>query len=165
MRQSIRDRESWRLIEYPVPGKPVSIVHLEMVREDRKLYGMGPMKNPEKAAVFAWPVFEKADREMVAVVSLDARMEPVSLEIAAVGGIDSCTVDVRSIFKHVILSNGSSVICFHNHPSGNTAPSREDRDMTRRLEKCGEILGIPLADHIILGANGRYYSFREAGLL
>ena len=155
----------WRLIGYPIPGKPVSVVHLEMVREERCLYGMGLMNEPEKAAAMVRPVFERADREMVAVVSLDARLEPVAIEVVAVGGIDSCTIDVRNIFKHAILSNGAAIICFHNHPSGNVSPSREDRYMTRRLEMCGEILGIPLKDHIILGAGGRFYSFQEQGIL
>ena len=65
------------------------------------------------------------------------------------------------IFKVAMLSNASSIICFHNHPSGNIDPSVEDENITRRLKECGEILGIGLIDHIILGDRDRYFSFKE----
>ncbi len=60
-----------------------------------------------------------------------------------------------------MLSNASSIICFHNHPSGNIDPSVEDENITRRLKECGEILGIGLIDHIILGDRDTYFSFKE----
>ena len=63
---------------------------------------------------------------------------------------------------HIALTHFlSSIICFHNHPSGNIDPSVEDENITRRLKECGEILGIGLIDHIILGDRDRYFSFKE----
>ena len=108
---------------------------------------------------------EKSDRELVLAMSLDSQMAPVALEIIAVGGVDSCMLDMRTLFKHAILSNASYLICFHCHPSGKVVPSREDRLATTRIRQCGELLGIRLADHIILGGRGRYYSFRSEGNL
>ena len=72
-------------------------------------------------------------------------------------------MDYRDIFKHSILNNAAYIMCFHNHPSGDPEPSREDRMITRRLEECGTLLGIPLIDHIIVGDESRFYSLREHG--
>jgi DNA repair protein RadC len=63
------------------------------------------------------------------------------------------------------LSNSASIICFHNHPSGDVEPSVEDIDVTKRLVESGKILGIEVLDHIIVGAPDRYRSLRESGLM
>ena len=91
-------------------------------------------------------------------------LEPMAVEIVAVGGVDSCAVDVKNIFKHALLNNASYIICFHNHPSGYTLPSREDEKFTERLVTAGRILNLPMIDHIIVGDDD-FYSFRENGKL
>lgn len=148
------------LVKRPVPRKRIGIVHLEMVKESRCLYGMRRCSRPEDAVEIVTPLFERADREMVLVLSLNTKLEPQALEIAAVGGLDECSVDIKNIFKHALLNNAAYIICLHNHPSGSPEPSRGDRLLTQRLEKAGEILGVRLADHIVVGGNG-FYSFRE----
>ena len=102
---------------------------------------------------------------MVLVLSLNGRLEPQAVEIAAVGGISSCSVDIRSLFKHALLNNAEFVICVHNHPSGDPGPSREDEEITGRIRSAGALLGIELVDHIILGEGDAYYSFRDHGWL
>lgn len=102
---------------------------------------------------------------MMLVLSLNGRLEPQAVEIAAVEGVSSCSVDIRSIFKHALLSNAEYVICFHNHPSGDPEPSREDELLTGRIRSAGELLGMELVDHIILGEGNAYYSFRDHGRL
>ena len=92
------------MMKLPVPRKRVGIVHLEMVRESRTLYGMKRFQNPKDAAELVRPLCEKSDREMMLVLSLNGRLEPQAVEIAAVGGVSSCSVDIRSIFKHALLS-------------------------------------------------------------
>jgi hypothetical protein len=67
--------------------------------------------------------------------------------------------------KPAILSNAASLICGHNHPSGDCQPSREDRALTTRLVEAGKLLGIAVLDHIIIGGEGRYFSFADEGLL
>lgn len=101
---------------------------------------------------------------MVVVISFNTKMEPLALEIAAVGGINACGVDIRDIFKHSILNNAAYVMCVHNHPSGSSEPSYQDEQLTRRIEEGSRILGIPLVDHIIIGEE-TFYSFREHGLI
>lgn len=76
---------------------------------------------PREAVELVKPLFDRADREMAVVMSLSTKLEPLALEIAAVGGINVCNVDVRDIFKHSLLSNAAYIVCFHNHPSGDPA--------------------------------------------
>jgi len=89
-------------------------------------------------------------------------MDPLAVEIAAVGGMDNCQVDIKNIFKHALLTNASCIICFHNHPSGDSSPSKEDFRITGRIKEAGELLGVSLMDHIIIG-DGEYYSLRKMG--
>ena len=143
-----------------ISGHRMGIIHLEMVREERSLYGMEQFKNASEAVETIRPLFEKADREMMVVMSLDAKNTPIAVEVVAVGGIDSCVIDVRNIFKHAVISNASNIICFHNHPSGIPEPSEDDKAITRRIKEAGILLGIPLIDHIIIG-DDTYYSLEE----
>ncbi len=82
----------------------------------------------------------------------------------SVGSLDSAVVHPREVFKPAILSNAAALIFGHNHPSGDPAPSSEDRAMTARLVECGKLLGIQVLDHIIVG-DGRHYSFADDGAL
>lgn len=148
------------MMKRPIPKKRVGIIHLQMIRNGRSLYGMDRFTNPKEAAEMVQPLFELSDREIMLVVSLDTKMTPLAAEIAAVGGVDMCSVDVRNIFKHSLLNNAAYVICFHNHPSGDVVPSFDDRRMTKRIAEAGIILGIPLVDHIITGGNA-FFSFKE----
>ena len=79
---------------------------------------------------------------------------------------DGSLVIPREVFKSSILANASAIIGLHNHPSGNVKPSKEDMIVTRKLQKCGQLLGIELLDHIIVGGtNGKMLSFREEKML
>lgn len=152
------------LAKNPDRNRRVGIVHLEMVREKRSLYGAEKVDTPENAAGILLPLFERADREIVAVLSVSKGLEPLAVEIVAVGGLDGCLIDIKNVFKHALLSNAGYVMCFHNHPSGDPEPSGEDERFTRRMLEAGRLLDVPLLDHIILG-DGRIYSFRESSAL
>lgn len=153
------------MMQRPIPKKKVGIVHLEMVKEGRALYGMERFSSPKATAEAVRPLVERANREMFLVLSLDARLAPMALEIVAVGSGNACYIDAKDVYRHSIMNNASSIICIHNHPSGDPEPSVEDRRTTRKLGKCGAILGIELVDHMILGADGAFFSFREKGIL
>lgn len=152
------------MIKSPVPEKRVSVIHLKMVKESRSLYGMGRLSSPAKAVETVRPLCHMADRELMLVISLNNRMEPQAVEVAAVGGINYCGIDIPNLFKHVLLNNGAYIMCFHNHPSGDPEPRWEDKCITKRIAEAGKMLGIPLKDHIILGEDD-FYSFREQGFL
>ncbi len=160
----IQEKKIVDMMKRPSPKKIVSMIHLQMVKEGRTLCGMRCFSSPMGAVEAVRPLFDLADREMVLVMSLNAKLEPMAAEVAAVGGVSMCSVDVRNIFKHALLNNASYVICFHNHLSGDPKPSSEDQAITRRIRECGNLLGIFLIDHIIVGEAG-FYSFKEQGLI
>lgn len=152
-----------QLFKNPKPKQNVGIVKLQMIREEKALYGTAPFHRPGEAAEMMAPLFQNADREILAVLSLDITMTPIAAEIVAVGGVTGCSVDTRDLFKHAILSNATQILLFHNHPSGRLEPSRDDISVTVRIKEAGDILGIRLLDHIILGLDGTYVSFKESG--
>ena len=102
-----------------------------------------------------------SDREKFVVACLDTKKQPVNISVVSIGSVNSVIVHPREVFKVAMLSNASKIICFHNHPSGNLKCSKEDENITNRLKECGEILGIEIVDHIIIGDNDTYFSFKE----
>jgi DNA repair protein RadC len=94
------------------------------------------------------------------VVLLDARRGLMSTRIVSSGSVDASTADPREVFREAILARAAGVVLFHNHPTGDPTPSREDIAVTRRLLAAATVVGIELVDHLILGA-GRYFSFHE----
>lgn len=145
--------------------KRVMCVHTALVREGSVLYGGKNGKRniltTKEAVEFAAPFFEGADKELVYVCAVDTKMQPVSMEMVAKGGRSMCCMDMTQIFKSAILVNAAGIFCYHNHPSGVTEASEEDLQVTKRLRECGELLGIHLLDHIIMGADGAFTSIRE----
>lgn len=98
-----------------------------------------------------------ADREQMFVLHLDTGKYLIGKELVAVGKLDAAIIHPREVFKAAIVNNSHSIICVHNHPTGDPTPSKDDRDITSRLRSAGDILGIPLVDHVIIGA-GKYVS-------
>ena len=101
-------------------------------------------------------------RERFAVVYLDTRNKPIAVHDAHVGTCDSTPVHPREVFGPALSLAATSIVVAHNHPSGDPTPSPEDRAATDRLRQAGELLGIKLLDHVVLG-DARYYSFADEG--
>jgi DNA repair protein RadC len=117
----------------------------------------------ESAKLFRQFLGDMPEEHFVLMV-LDARRRVIGLSEVSVGTLSASLVHPREVFRAAILLNAAAVIVCHNHPSGDSSPSAEDRDVTRRLQRAGELLGIPVADHIVLGEGESYFSFRERGL-
>ena len=165
MKKQTQEQRIVSMMKRPIPKRKVSIIKLQMVREGEALYGTKRFRNAREAAEMVRPLFEYSDREMLLVMSLDAVLTPVALEIAAVGSLNVCGVDMREVFKHAVLSNAAKIICFHNHPSGNLEVSREDSLITKRICESGALLGVELLDHIIVGLDGSFISMKEMNML
>jgi DNA repair protein RadC len=118
----------------------------------------------EAAKLFRQFLGDMPEEHFVLLV-LDARRRVIGINEVSVGTLSASLVHPREVFRAAILLNGAAIIVAHNHPSGDCSPSSEDRDVTRRLQRAGELLGIPVADHIVLGEGESYFSFRERGLL
>lgn len=95
---------------------------------------------------------------------LNARSQLLHWETVSIGTLSASLVHPREVFAPAIAHAAAALIVAHNHPSGDCAPSAEDRDATRRLSRSGELLGIPLLDHVIV-AEAVFFSFRERGIL
>ena len=108
--------------------------------------------------------FKYETQEKMLAIFLNSKNEILESKIIFTGTANQSLVHVRDIYKEGILVNAIKIICLHNHPSGNPNPSKEDEYTTKRLKEAGQIIGIPLVDHIIIGDN-KYYSFLENDVL
>lgn len=102
-------------------------------------------------------------KEHFLCLHLDGKNRILCLDRVSVGSLNQSIVHPREVYKAAILSSAAAVLLIHNHPSGDTAPSREDRNVTRRLVEVGHLVGIRVLDHVIVGDG--YFSFSERGLL
>ena len=85
------------------------------------------------------------------IACLDTKNEPTNISVVSVGTLNKAIVHRREVFKTAILSNAASIVAYHNHPSNDTGPSQQDIQLTHRLVEAGELLGIKLLDHLIIG--------------
>ena len=131
-----------------------------------KLISDEPIETPNDVALAACRLLRDFDREMVAIFNLRSDGRPLNCHIAAVGTVDSCIAHPRELLKATILSNASSIILAHNHPSGSLTPSDHDIHMTMKIAKLCTLLEIRLLDHVIVGGKqGSYLSMFERGIL
>lgn len=146
------------------PAKRINVVSIKMVKESSILYDIRRIQAPQDAVELGKRFLEESDREQLLVCCLDAKNQPTAINLVSVGNLNTSLVHPREVFKPAILSNSASIILFHNHPSGDPTPSNEDKLITERLRESGEILGIKLLDHIIIGDNS-YTSLKEKGII
>lgn len=134
-------------------------VELKKTRQSPKI----TLKNPIQVVEFAKSM-ENFDREWLRVVSLDSKRRVLGVETASIGVLDSAVVHPREILKGVLLYNSSGAIIIHNHPSGVSTPSMEDKAVVAKLFNAFSTMGVALLDSVIIG-RGEYFSFHEAGQL
>ncbi len=120
------------------------------------------IRDSARAATVLRPLFHGLDREQFLVACLDAKHAIIGVNVVSIGSLTLSIVHPREVFKAAILLNSAAIICAHNHPSGDPAPSAEDRVLTSRLREAGDLIGITILDHIILGED-RIYSFADQG--
>lgn len=103
-------------------------------------------------------------QENLLAIYLDAHKRYISHKILFKGSLTYSMVSPREVFEYALLDGASQIILIHNHPSGIVKPSKSDNDMTESLLKCGNVMGIPIVDHLIV-SNYDYFSYREKGLI
>ena len=148
------------------PSHPYAVprFRVTLVRDNRAVPPSSPLTTSTTAAALLRPLFTGLDREQFLVCGLDAKHCIIGVNIVSIGSLTLAIVHPREVFKPLILMNAAAWIGAHNHPSGDTAPSQEDRVLTSRLRQGAELLGITLLDHLIL-ADERCYSFADQGWL
>ena len=136
------------------------------LEEGRSLLSAVPMSDPEAAMDVMRRELSGYDREVLCVVNLNSRLQPINFHVVSVGDLSQSIAFIPNILKSGILSNAQSFMLLHNHPSGDATPSQVDIQMTKRVLDAGKILGIGCVDHIIVGGgNETYFSMREQGTL
>jgi|SRR6056297_1984785 len=141
---------------------------LRLVKESSKSYDLiKHITRPIEAVYVLNDVAELNIRteEVFVIITLDNTNKITGLFEVSVGSLTSSIVTPREVFKRAILQNAQSIIMAHNHPSGEIDPSKEDIDITKRLVRIGELLGIEVFDHIIIGEGDKYLSLRKEGII
>ncbi|MFX4261600.1 RadC family protein [Pelotomaculum propionicicum] len=122
------------------------------------------IKSPDDAASLVMEEMRHFDREHFRAILLNTKNQVIGTDKVSVGTLNSSAVHPRELFRNAIKRGAASVILVHNHPSGDPSPSREDKDITLRVKEAGNIIGIDVLDHIIIGDN-KFTSFKANGLI
>lgn len=149
------------------PAKASQVkVALELARRTSKYSDLPRpvIKTPDDAANLVMEEMRHFDREHFRAILLNTKNQVIGTDKVSVGTLNSSAVHPRELFRNAIKRGAASVILVHNHPSGDPAPSREDMDITRRVKEVGNIIGIEVLDHIIIGDN-KFTSLKANGLV
>lgn len=122
------------------------------------------IKNPSDVHNLLKDKMRYYDREYFKAVFLNTKHHVIAVEIISIGSLDASLVHPRELFKSSIKKSAAAVILVHNHPSGDPSPSREDVEVTRRMIEAGEIIGIQVLDHLVIGKDS-FVSLKERGFI
>lgn len=138
---------------------------VQLVREEKTEYKGGALQSPKAVAEVMNAIFnmDAQPMEIFTMIALDIKKKPVGCFLISQGSLDVTVVHPREVFQRALMVNAHSIIIAHNHPSGEVTPSYNDVNLTRRLKDAGKIMDIELIDHLIIGENGKFYSFGEEG--
>ena len=117
-------------------------------------------KSNKPVARWLLPQYGARPVEQFGVVLLDTKNRLLKVSIVSVGSLDATVVLPRDVFREAALKGAAALVLFHNHPSGDPTPSGDDIAITKRLEAAGQVMGIAVLDHVVLGDAG-YFSFKE----
>ncbi len=144
----------------------IPIYKVSLVREGKMHCGYTNIRSSANASEMLHRYLADVDREHFVILLLNRKNQVIGLHTVSIGSLTASVVHPRETFKVAILANATAMICGHNHPSGDPTPSTEDKALTSRLVEAGEILGIQVLDHVIVGdGSQRYFSFADEGLL
>lgn len=122
------------------------------------------IRSPQDAASYLMPEMSSLTQEHFVTLFLNTKNQVLHKQTIFIGSLNSSIVHPREIFREAVKRSAASIICAHNHPSGNATPSPEDIDVTKRIQEAGYIIGIDLMDHIIIGDH-QFISLKEKGYM
>src|SRR5215831_20187889 len=143
----------------------IPIYRVSLVREGRLPYAKERIRSAAIASTILHTYLTDVDREHFVILMLDQKNQVIGINTVSIGSLTASVVHPREVYKPAILSNCAALILGHNHPSGDPQPSKENRAITQRLKEAGALLGINVLDHLVIGAEGRYFSFADENLL
>ncbi|ADQ14557.1 RadC family protein [Halanaerobium hydrogeniformans] len=142
----------------------VAVVELAKRISSIKNYEKDLVSNPVQAAELLASEMRFLKQEVLRTILLDVKNRVIAIPEISKGGLSSSIVHPREVFKEAIRRSSAAVILVHNHPSGDPKPSADDLNITKKLQKAGEIIGIKVIDHIII-AGDKFLSFKEENLI
>lgn len=145
--------------------KRINIVKCQLVKEKTMAYAFKTISKPSDIARIIKAYIGNSDRENFVVVCMDNKNNVTAINTVSIGNINSTIAHPREIFKIAILANSAGIVIAHNHPSGNPSPSKKDIEYTKNIVEAGEILGIEVLDHVVVGDDEQYFSFEENDLM
>lgn len=122
------------------------------------------IRSPEDGADYVMEEMRSLNQEHLVALFLNTKNQVIHQQTIFIGSLNASIVHPREIFREAVKRSAASVVCAHNHPSGDPSPSQEDIHVTRRLVEAGKIMGIELLDHLVIG-NNRFISLKEKGYL
>lgn len=122
------------------------------------------IRSPEDGANYVMNDMRFLSQEHFVCLYLNTKNQVIHKQTIFIGSLNASIVHPREVFKEAFRRSAASIICIHNHPSGDPSPSREDIEVTKRLAECGKIIGIDVLDHLIIGEN-KFVSLKEKGYL
>lgn len=122
------------------------------------------IRSPEDGAKYVMNDMRFLSQEHFVCLYLNTKNQVLHKQTIFIGSLNASIVHPREVFKEAFRRSAASIICAHNHPSGDPTPSREDIEVTKRLSECGKIIGIDVLDHLIIGEN-RFVSLKEKGYI
>ncbi len=138
---------------------------IRVVRERPDLGKRMSVSRPTDLVPFFDELYRGLDKEAFYSFLLDSRNQLQGVDLISLGSLNASLVHPREVFRLPLILSAASLLVSHNHPSGDATPSREDIELTRRLQQGGELLGVELLDHVIYGSRDRFLSMKEANLL
>jgi len=137
---------------------------IALVREGSHLTANQTISSPSDVYVLLRDDLGSTDRDIFLTLLLDTRQRVIGIHQVSIGSLNASIVHPRETFKAAILRNAASIILAHAHPSGDPEPSAEDLAITKRLKEAGDLLGVPVLDHLVVYENA-FVSLKERGLL
>lgn len=142
----------------------IEIVDVQLVRQGELVFSQMNVNSPYACVDIFRKYLGEKDREHFVLICLNQKNTPTHIQTVHIGNINSAIISPREVFKVAILTNAARIVVAHNHPSGDCEPSPEDKGLTDRLAKSGDLLGIPLLDHLIITEHD-HYSFKQDCLI
>lgn len=148
-------------------GKAKGVIILAALELGRRLNQYKPnecyvIRSPEDGADYVMEEMRQLKQEHFVVLFLDTKNQVIHQQTIFIGSLNASIVHPREVFREAVRRSAASIICAHNHPSGDPTPSQEDIQVTRRLVEAGKMMGIELLDHIIIG-DRKFVSLKEKG--
>ncbi|MBN9653830.1 DNA repair protein RadC [Halobacillus litoralis] len=150
-------------------GAAKAVLLLAAIELGKRMQKMKPVerymiRSPEDGADFIMEEMRDLKQEHFICLFLNTKNQVLHRQTIFIGSLNASIVHPREVFKEAVKRSAASIICAHNHPSGDPTPSQEDIQVTRRLKECGKMIGIELLDHLVIG-DRKFISLKEKGYL